>query len=67
MKRPLAVPYLVLVLVDIQILNRDILHGIRCVAPNNTGGDQGMEHIDVAQRNVFKSRTALCRAYLRAW
>ena len=60
-KRPLSVPYFVLVLVNVQVFQGNVLHGIAGVAPNNTGRDQWMIHIDVSQGNVFELRTALRR------
>jgi hypothetical protein len=47
-KWPLAVPYFVLILIDVQILDSNVLHGIANVAPNDTGRDQWMKDVDVS-------------------
>lgn len=54
MEGPLAMPNLVFVLINVQVLNGDILHGVGGIAPNDTGGNQGMEDVDVSECNVLK-------------
>jgi hypothetical protein len=54
MEGPLAMPNLVFVLINVQVLNGDILHGVGGIAPNDTGGNQGMKDVDVTECNVLK-------------